>query len=48
MSHNFAPTKSDSVTRLGDFLKLLVTKFLAKEAQMIGNFWAVLKNLTLL
>ena len=31
-----------SVTRLGDFLKFLVTKFLAKVAQMI------LKNLTLM
>ena len=27
-----------SMTRLGDFWKFLVTKFLAKEAQMIGNF----------
>ena len=27
-----------SVTRLGDFRKLLATNFLAKEAQMIGNF----------
>ena len=27
-----------SVTRLGDFLKFLATKFLPKEAQMIGNF----------
>ena len=27
-----------SVTRFGDFLKFLATKFLAKEAQMIGNF----------
>ena len=26
------------MTRLGDFLKFLATKFLAKEAQMIGNF----------
>ena len=26
-----------SVTRLGDFWKFLATKFLAKEAQMIGN-----------
>ena len=29
---------STSVTRLGDFWKFLATKFLAKEAQMIGNF----------
>ena len=27
-----------SVTRLGDFWKFLVTKFLAKVAQIIGNF----------
>ena len=27
-----------SVTRLGDFLKFLSTKYLAKVAQMIGNF----------
>ena len=27
-----------SVTRLGDFLKFLATKFLAREAQMIGIF----------
>ena len=27
-----------SVARLGDFWKLLAIKFLAKEAQMIGNF----------
>ena len=26
------------VTRLGDFCKFLATKFLAKVAQMIGNF----------
>ena len=26
------------MTRLGEFLKFLATKFLAKEAQMIGNF----------
>ena len=25
------------MTRLGEFLKFLATKFLAKEAQMIGN-----------
>ena len=25
------------MTRLGNFLKLFATKFLAKEAQMIGN-----------
>ena len=29
---------TDSVTRLGNFLKCLATKFLAKEAEMIGNF----------
>ena len=28
------------------FLKFLATKFLAKEDQMIENFWAILKNLT--
>ena len=28
-----------SVTRLGDFLKFLATKFQVKEAQMIGNFF---------
>ena len=27
-----------SVTRLGDFWKFFTTKFLAKEAQIIGNF----------
>ena len=26
-----------SVTRLGDFLKFLAIKFVAKESQMIGN-----------
>ena len=26
------------MTRVGDFLKFLATKFLAKEAQMIGTF----------
>ena len=26
------------VTRLANFLKILATKFLAKEAQMVGNF----------
>ena len=39
---------ASSVTRLGDFGKLLATKFLAKEAEMIGTFWAILKNLTLM
>ena len=29
---------SSSVTRLGDFLKILVTKFLAKEAQNVAAF----------
>ena len=28
----------NNVTRLGDFYKVLTTTFLAKEAQMIGNF----------
>ena len=28
----------NSVTRLGDFWKFLETKFIVKEAQMIGNF----------
>ena len=35
-----------SVTRLGDFLKFLATKFQAKEAQ--SNFLALSKNLTLM
>ena len=29
---------SVSVTRFGDFLQFLATKFLTKVAQMIGNF----------
>ena len=29
---------SSSVTRLGNFWKVLATKFIAKEAQMIYNF----------
>ena len=33
-----------SVTRLGDFLKFLATKFLAKEAQMIGNFFGLFEK----
>ena len=33
-----SPYLSDSVTRLGDFQKLLATNLLAKEAQMIGYF----------
>ena len=33
-----------SVARLGDFRKFLATTLLATEAQMIGNFWAILKT----
>ena len=36
------------MTRLGDFLKFLATTFLAKEAQMIGNFLGYFENLTLM
>ena len=35
-----------SVNRLDNFEKLLATTFLAKEAQMIGNFLGFFKNLT--
>ena len=38
--------RESSVTRLGDFLKFLATKFQAKEAQ--SNFLAISKNLTLM
>ena len=30
---------------VGDFKKFLATYFIAKSAQIIGNFWAVLKNM---
>ena len=33
-----------SVTRLGDFLKFLATKFQAKVEQMIGNFLGYFEN----
>ena len=32
-----------SVTRLGDFLKILSTNFV-KKAQIFGDFWAILKS----
>ena len=32
------------MTRLEDFWKFLVTRFLAKEAQMIGNFLDYFEN----
>ena len=38
-------SSSDSVTRFGDFGKFLATKFLAKEAQMIGNFFVKFEKL---
>ena len=37
-----------SVTRLGDFLKFLVTKFQTKVAQMIGYFLGIFEKLTLM
>ena len=37
-----------SATRLGDFWNFFSTNFLAKEAQMIGNFWAIFKKPLLL
>ena len=33
---------SNSVTRLGDFLKFLGTKFLAKVAQILSNIFGLL------
>ena len=33
-----AARQFSNVTRLGDFLKFLETKFLPKETQTIGNF----------
>ena len=35
-----------SVTSLGYFWKVLVTIFLTKVAQIFGDFWAILKNIT--
>ena len=38
-----------SVTRLGDFLiKFLVINLITKVAQLYRDFWAVLKNVTLM
>ena len=37
---------STSVTRLGDFRKFLVTNYPTKVAQMYGDFWAILENIT--
>ena len=36
---------NNSVTRLGDFWKFLVTNYLSKVAQMFGDFWGILKTL---
>ena len=36
----------DSVTRLGDFQKFLVTNYPTKVAQMYGYVWAILENIT--
>ena len=33
-----------SVTRLGDFRKFLVSKFITKVAQIFRDFWAILKR----
>ena len=35
-----------SVTRLGDFGNFLATKFITKIAQMLSDFWAVVKSIT--
>ena len=34
------------MTTLGDFLKLLVTIYLSKVAQMFGDFWGSYENIT--
>ena len=44
--HNWCWT--NSVTRLGNFLKFLATKFLAKEDRIIGKFFGYFENLTLM
>ena len=33
-----------SVTNLGKFRKFLETNFLTKEAQISGEFWAIIRN----
>ena len=38
-------TERDRVTRLGDFLKFIVSRFLLKLTQMYGAFWALWKHL---
>ena len=37
----------DSVARLGDFLKFLMTNFTSKEAQTFGNFLGYFESITL-
>ena len=37
-----------SVTRLGNFWKFRATSYPTKVAQMYGDFWAILKNITCL
>ena len=37
---------STSVTRLGNFQKFLVANYPTKVAQMYGDFWAILENIT--
>ena len=42
----FGQVPVSSVTRLGDFRKLLVADYPTKVAQMYGDFWAILENIT--
>ena len=44
--HRIGRSVGRSVTRLGDCTKSLATNFLIKAAQIFGNFWAFLKNIT--
>ena len=37
---------SISVTRLGDFRKFMVANYPTKVAQLYGDFWAILENMT--
>ena len=36
--------QTNQCDQIGKFLKLFVTKFRTKVAQILGNFWAILKK----